>query len=743
VDWCLLADLSSMLPKAWSIGQAVIAVGLLIFVHELGHFLAAKACGVKCEKFYIGFDIPLRFGRVVLPSALCRFRWGETEYGVGILPLGGYVKMLGQDDNPAGQRRENERIKLPVQAAAPASETPAAPATAGDVATAGPAADAAGPPTSPGTASFVLDPRSYQAKRVGQRMIIISAGVIMNWVFAVVFAALAFGIGISYTPCYIGGTSPGDPAWVAGLGPGDKIIQLGRGARRDERLRFDKDLVPDTFLNGADRDMELLIRRRGQQEPEWFRLRPTARLKDIGRLASLGVRGPGTTKLGAKLPENDPRYRDEGQRRLEEEDEIVAVQGVSLPRNPDIDGIFFHDLEPILAQRTTEPLTLTVQRSPAVKDGTASPSPERFEVTLPATRKRVLGLAVKIGPIVGVRPGTPAEQAGLRVGDLLVSIQDEDVGDPLTLSQRLLPLVGREIEIRVQRDGQAQPVALRITPQPPQAYGHPLEQGALLGLESLGVAVTLQNVVHDVDPDGPAAKAGLRKGDELIKVQFLPVAKDQVEEAQKVQGKDYYRELALNGDLPCWYFFYDGLLQHALPGQSVKLTYRRGGQEETVTLTPVDSERWFVASRGLVFQSLSLTNKAESWTTAVALGLRETKQKSFEVLRILGRLLSWKIPMRSMGGPWAIFDQAAHEASLGLDSLLLFLTYLSANLAVLNLVPIPALDGGHLMFLTAEWIRGKPVDEKLQIRLTAIGIICLLSLMLLVCAFDFHRYLLR
>jgi len=78
-------------------------LGFVIFVHELGHFLVAKLCGVKCEKFYLGFDIAgLRF---------CRFRWGETEYGIGILPLGGYVKMLGQEDNPAKLREEMERAK--------------------------------------------------------------------------------------------------------------------------------------------------------------------------------------------------------------------------------------------------------------------------------------------------------------------------------------------------------------------------------------------------------------------------------------------------------------------------------------------------------------------------------------------------------------------------------------------------------------------------------------------------------
>ena len=83
--------------------MVAVGLGFVIFVHELGHFVVAKLCGVKCEKFYLGFDIA--------GLKLWKFRWGETEYGIGILPLGGYVKMLGQEDNPAKLREEMERAK--------------------------------------------------------------------------------------------------------------------------------------------------------------------------------------------------------------------------------------------------------------------------------------------------------------------------------------------------------------------------------------------------------------------------------------------------------------------------------------------------------------------------------------------------------------------------------------------------------------------------------------------------------
>ena len=81
------------------IAMALAGLGCVIFVHELGHFAVAKMCGVKCEKFYIGFDPPIEIGcgqySLRLPSAIWKKQWGETEYGIGIIPLGGYVKFFG------------------------------------------------------------------------------------------------------------------------------------------------------------------------------------------------------------------------------------------------------------------------------------------------------------------------------------------------------------------------------------------------------------------------------------------------------------------------------------------------------------------------------------------------------------------------------------------------------------------------------------------------------------------------
>ncbi|MCL4205259.1 MAG: site-2 protease family protein, partial [Pirellulaceae bacterium] len=532
VDWYLIAESSGLLSvvgaKLWVIASVAVTLGFVIFVHELGHFLAAKACGVKCEKFYIGFDVPMSLGPLKLPAAFCRFRWGETEYGIGSLPLGGYVKMLGQDDNPTAQARENERIKI---------RKPDSPAAAvGDAAATAAGGDGAAP--EPAGQAFELDPRSYPAKPVWQRMIIISAGVVMNLIFAVVFAALAYTMGVRYVPSVIGETVADSPAWRQGMQPEDQILQIDRRWHPDEHLRFRRDLMPQVLLNGGEKPMELLVRPRGASQAEWMTVQPENRLQAAKKAftadaleesdqvraanrqrtltlfspaASLGITSVKTTELSPLAPAETYRLDDPEFKKLRSGDEIVAVDGVALPRDRRTGKILATQFEAMLAARMTEPVTLTVRRPSKTDGSAAAASPaEEFDVTLPPSRMRELGVTMRTGAIAAVRRGTPADLAGLRAGDRLLLIDGQELGDPLTLAQRLLDRVGQQIEIQFQRDGQAQ--SLRLTPQAPQTLGEPLFYGALLPIEALGIALPLENTVAVVQPGGPADRAGLRAG---------------------------------------------------------------------------------------------------------------------------------------------------------------------------------------------------------------------------------------
>lgn len=148
--------------------KMILGFGLVIFLHELGHFLMARKNGVYVEKFAIGFDWPI---------ALARWRRGDTEYVIGALPLGGYVKMLGQHDLPS-ETADPER----------------------------------------------LDPDSFQAKTVWQRTQIISAGVIANFLSAFVLCYIAFVIGFHAAPPGVGAV--GFDSLAAGLRPGDVVKTL-------------------------------------------------------------------------------------------------------------------------------------------------------------------------------------------------------------------------------------------------------------------------------------------------------------------------------------------------------------------------------------------------------------------------------------------------------------------------------------------------------------------------------------
>jgi regulator of sigma E protease len=723
------------LGTAWLVLQVAVALGLVIFVHELGHFLAVKACGVKCEKFYLGFDIPLRFGRLVLPSAICRFRWGETEYGIGILPLGGYVKMLGQDDNPANQKRENQRIRISKTAATAGPTDQAGTTTAPQAA---PPTDAAPSGTAGAEPQATeLDPRSFPAKPVWQRMIIISAGVVMNLVFAMVFAAVAYRAGVVYTPCVLGGTSPGDPAWVQGLQPGDKILQIGRDGQPDEKLRFTHDLTTKVILSGADQALELLVRRQGHTEPEWIEIRPSNRLKWLREVATLGVTSAATTRLHREHPVVEELAEESPYDQLPGGGEIVAVDGTVLPRDPQLGVILSHPLEAVFARRLAEPVTLRIARPPQ-RTGSADAAPQELEVTLPPRRLRVLGLAMRAGPIVGVRQGTPADAAGFRAGDVLLTWNGQDLGDPVTLAQRLLPLAGQEVAFGVRRAALDTPLVLRAKLQTPTTCEHQVMPGSLVALDSLGVAFPVENVAVSVEDGSPAAAAGLRKGDEIVQVRLLPPDQkaDGKTRAKKRKGDD--EAIKLDAERTNWYYVH-AAVQLAKPGTRLEITYRREGQNHLATLEPVTSDRWYYPWRGILLTGLSQVRTASSWDEACRLGLREAKEKVVEVAVVLHRLVTGRISVKNLGGPIMIAVAAGSEASKGIPALLIFLCLLSANLAVLNILPIPVLDGGHLMFLAAEGIRGKPVDERLQFALTLIGFFCLIGLMILVFGLDIRR----
>jgi len=226
-------------------------------------------------------------------------------------------------------------------------------------------------------------------------------------------------------------------------------------------------------------------------------------------------------------------------------------------------------------------------------------------------------------------------------------------------------------------------------------------------------------------PDSAAAKAGIQVGDELMKIQFTP--SDEIRKQFEEFGSKIPDSVSLDQDFNAVNLC--EVVQHLPEAMDLRLYFKRGEavQESVVSVSESPDYSWY--TRGIAMVPMSRVHKAESVTEAMGLGFSETVRRLGDVVDFLRMLVTGRVPIQFLGGPVRIVQAASAQAAEGVPTFLLFLTLLSANLAVINFLPIPALDGGHMMFLAAEAVRGKPVDESWQVRLTVAGVLGLLCLM--------------
>ncbi|MFO7901331.1 MAG: site-2 protease family protein, partial [Pirellulaceae bacterium] len=248
----------------------------------------------------------------------------------------------------------------------------------------------------------------------------------------------------------------------------------------------------------------------------------------------------------------------------------------------------------------------------------------------------------------------------------------------------------------------------------------------------------IENQVAGVTPGSPAAEGGLQTGDLITAVEYKPVTDDAQAAVKNLFRGTLEEPIEFEKGVSNWPYVSD-LLQEMPPGVKMNVSFERAGEQMNAALTGKTSDQWYHCARGMRFTMLQRVHTASTWASACGLGFRATKEAVMRVFDFLKKLVTRRISLEKVGGPLMIAAVAGSEASLGIPRLLIFLTLLSANLAILNFLPIPALDGGHMVFLTAEAVTGRPVDERLQGALTLIGVAALLGLMLLVFANDIHR----
>lgn len=679
---------------------AALGLGAVIFVHELGHFAVAKMCGVKCEKFFVGFDI----GGYKLSR-----KWGETEYGIGILPLGGYVKMLGQDDNPANIAEQVRESEVRGNTAVETKEI-----------------------TGPDGKKYLVDNRSYLAKNVPQRMAIISAGVIMNVIFAFIFAVVAYGLGVPYIPCIISETAPGSAAYQAGLRTGDEIVRIG-----DKTNPSFTDLKSDVTLADLQSGVNFGIRRVGSDTIESITLTP----KQGSGLAKIGIAPPYSLRLFEGTPVLPGSPAANAAAEFQGGDEIIKVNGIAVAN--------YHDYVTQLLEHVDEPLEITVRRGgePTKEDPLGSRvGGEQVTITVPARPMLRFGLVMEMGKIAAVQQNSPAAEKGIQPDDFIdrISNPSDNLGeeteaegtynDPIALPAQLRQLANENREIRLTLrtsdlgDDSRDATREVVVPLRKVDWLEGIVVGKNpLSVPALGLAYHVLNRVSNVVPGSPAAEAGLQQEDVITRAELL------IPEIKGEKPEPYVFGTQGNSSWPALI----RRLQLLPPDTKVELTYRRGAETNTVTLEPQPVDDAYYPERGFAFEPMRKIHQAESIGEAVLLGYDRTLESLGMVFRFLQKL-GTQVPFTALGGPVTIVQAAGYSAFEGMGKLLVFLTILSANLAVINFLPIPLLDGGHMVFLAYEGIRGRPASEKIVVAMHAIGFAFIVTIMLFVLSLDFN-----
>ena len=318
-----------------------------------------------------------------------------------------------------------------------------------------------------------------------------------------------------------------------------------------------------------------------------------------------------------------------------------------------------------------------------------------------------------LGTEVGrVTQDLSAARAGLRPGDRIVAVN----GDPVLyfdqVDERVREGGGRTLDLSIQRDGQTR--IIRVTPRKTMErtiFGEEAEAYAI------GLEPHLSAIVGALTPDMPALAAGVEVGDRIVSLGGKPV-------------RDWYDVLNLiraNGEGP------------------LEVVLERRGRRITKTITPkmvanqgVTGKNEPVPMIGIQRRDQTLIESVGPVSAVKYAGLRTWELSRLTVLSVV-KLVQRKLSIKTLGGPIFIAEMAGQQAKAGLLPLISLAALLSINLGILNLLPIPVLDGGHLFFFFLEIIFRRPININIRERAQQVGMIFLLLFM----AFIFYNDLAR
>lgn len=293
---------------------------------------------------------------------------------------------------------------------------------------------------------------------------------------------------------------------------------------------------------------------------------------------------------------------------------------------------------------------------------------------------------------------TPAELAGFQEGDRIISLNGESINEWDDISNYMTEFTGGEITVVIKRDGEE--ITRTITP--------------LVTINTIGVRsnkdVLTDTVIGSVSYNSKADKEGLEEGDAIRKVNGVAVSNwTQIQE----EFSKYYL------------------------GQEISLTYTRDGIQKTINITTLKAlEPENVASHSIGISPVYEFKFFESITQ----GVKQTFQTIASVFQTLDLLFNEEnVGVSDLSGPVGIYDMTKTFAMSGFISLLAWMAFISANIGFVNLLPLPALDGGRLIFLLIEGVTRKPVNRKVEGYIHMVGFILFMMLFLYITFNDVIR----
>jgi regulator of sigma E protease len=743
-------ELSTIAYNVLMIVKVLIGFSIIIFVHELGHFMAAKYVGVRVDRFAIGFGYRLvgwRRGEGVAfghrpnytPDELKQRGYGETDYCFKALPFGGYVKMLGQDDIQIDEKS--------------------------------------------GEITMTDDPRAFTNRSVGQRMLVVSAGVVMNLIFGALAYMTVFLIGKEMPAPVIGLVAPDSPAEQAGLMSGDKVTSID-----GKPVNTFIDLLLAPIL--ADGDLVLQVERDGKPFPKPFRVTPV--MNQERQLRMIGILPLMTAELtadGDAVPKSD---------NLKAGDRVVTVDGTPIENAHDIDArvLLSHggSMEVVAERRDPKHSNAPPERIVSkqrvrldILPAAAPGAPDRG-----ADRRHLLGI-IPLSQVRSIVAGGAAEKAGFKLDDVVL-VWD---GVPNPVFSEIIDSIrskpDKDVAVTVLREGK--PLDLTVRPKRPFRFF--TDEQAMVGL-SFELPDLGPPIVANVAPDTPAASLNMPRGAQIESVAGEPVKNwfDVVEALRANAGRDVpiefrvgnhgvsgtlavpsslVNELNLPRDavvvsiagkdrvpappaegqktedryvrLPSTYAIRELLRENV--GKSVKVEYRRLSDTTLVQADFQVRENNIDPWQMRLLQQYDVYSRFKTMThvvdadgnpiKAMWMGLDYTWTKLVEVYVTIKHLSVGNVGMQNVQGPVGIISRAVTIAKEGFVELLFFLAYLSISLAVINFLPLPVVDGGLMVFLLIEKIKGKPLSIKTQMVSTIVGLALIVLCFLFVTFQDIAR----